>query len=29
VFVIDVRATSGAFGSADYVSRRLQTKVTV
>ncbi|HET7131705.1 MAG TPA: pilus assembly protein MshP [Gammaproteobacteria bacterium] len=29
VFVIDVRATAGAFGSADYVSRRLQTKVTV
>lgn len=28
VFVLDVRATAGAFGSADYVSRRLQTKVT-
>ena len=28
VFVLDVRATDGAFGSADYVSRRLQTKVT-
>ena len=27
VFVLDVRATSGAFGSTDYVSRRLQTKV--
>ena len=27
VFVLDVRATAGAFGSADYVSRRLQTKV--
>ena len=28
VFVIDVRASAGVFGSADYVSRRLQTKVT-
>ncbi|HZF31369.1 MAG TPA: pilus assembly protein MshP [Gammaproteobacteria bacterium] len=27
VFVLSVRATAGAFGSADYVSRQLQTKV--
>jgi MSHA biogenesis protein MshP len=28
VFVLDVRATAGAYGTPDYVSRRLQTKVT-
>jgi MSHA biogenesis protein MshP len=28
VFLLDVRASSGAYGSADYVSRRIQTKVT-
>jgi hypothetical protein len=27
VFVLDVRAESGAYGGPDYVSRRLQTKV--
>jgi MSHA biogenesis protein MshP len=28
VFVLDVRAEAGAYGAPDYVSRRLQTKVT-
>jgi MSHA biogenesis protein MshP len=28
VFVIDVRAESGAYGGPDYVSRRVQSKVT-
>ena len=28
VFVLDVRAEAGAYGGPDYVSRRLQTKVT-
>ena len=28
VFMLDVRASSGAYGTADYVSRRIQTKVT-
>ncbi len=28
VYVFDVRAEAGAYGGADYVSRRLQTKVT-
>jgi MSHA biogenesis protein MshP len=28
VFLLDVRASTGAYGSADYVSRRIQTKVT-
>jgi MSHA biogenesis protein MshP len=28
VFVFDVRAEAGAYGGPDYVSRRLQTKVT-
>jgi MSHA biogenesis protein MshP len=29
VFVLDVRAEAGLYGGPDYVSRRLQTKVTV
>jgi hypothetical protein len=28
VYIFDVRAESGAYGTADYVSRRLQVKVT-
>ena len=28
VFVFDVRAEAGVYGGPDYVSRRLQTKVT-
>ena len=28
VFVFDVRAVSGTYGRPDYVSRRLQTKIT-
>jgi MSHA biogenesis protein MshP len=28
VFVLDVRAEAGVYGGADYVSRRLQTKIT-
>lgn len=28
VFILDVRAEAGAYGGPDYVSRRLQTKVT-
>lgn len=28
VFMLDVRASSGAYGTSDYVSRRIQTKVT-
>jgi MSHA biogenesis protein MshP len=28
IFVLDVRAEAGAYGGPDYVSRRLQTKVT-
>jgi MSHA biogenesis protein MshP len=29
VFVLDVRAEAGVYGGPDYVSRRLQTKITV
>jgi hypothetical protein len=28
VFVFDVRAEAGAYGGPDYVSRRVQTKIT-
>jgi hypothetical protein len=28
VFVFDVRAEAGVYGGPDYVSRRLQTKIT-